>query len=69
MSFIADAPIFLLPIVLLRMYVWRGIIKKRISAKYGAVLVVMSCVVAVAINIIIQHLVDKARPETALTNA
>lgn len=63
---LADRPVFLLPVFLLRMYVWRGMIRKHLSAKYGALLILAVAVLTIAINLGIQHFIDKARPETAL---
>ena len=48
---LADYPIFLVPLFLLVTYVYRGIIKKHTQAKYGALLIILVVVVAIAINL------------------
>ncbi len=68
-SSLADYPIFLLPIFLLWLYVWKGVIKKHTWAKYGALLIVVTAALTLIANLTIQHFVDKARPETALMSA
>ena len=50
-------------------YVVRGMIKKYGQAKYGTLLIVMVALLAVIINLCLQHFIDKVRPETALTAA
>lgn len=65
-TILADRPIFLLPVFLLWLYVWRGMIKRQVSAKYGALLIFFSTAIAAIINLWLQMFIDKARPETAL---
>gem|GEM_PF-241898 len=60
---------FLIPVFLLRLYIRRGIIKHEHSSKYGALYIFTAAVVTTIICLIIQYFIDKARPETALTNA
>ncbi len=66
-SLFADVPVFLLPVFLLWLYIRHGMVRKHISAKYGALLIFMSAVLAAAINLWLQEIIVKARPETALT--
>lgn len=66
---LADYPIFLIPLFLVVTYIVRGIIKGHGQAKYWALLIVCAAALAVAINLWLQHFIDKARPETALMNA
>lgn len=66
---LADRPIFLLPVFLLWLYVWRGMIKRQVSAKYWALLIFISTVFAAAVNLGLQIFIDKTRPETALEGA
>ena len=42
---------------------------KRRGPKYTALIILFVAVLAVAINLGIQHFIDKARPETALMSA
>lgn len=68
-AFFADVPVFAVPLFLLWLYIWRWIVKHEHSSKFGALYILSAAIVTTLICLIIQHLVDKARPETALTSA
>ena len=65
-AFFADYPIFLIPLFLIITYVYRGMFKRYGQAKYGALLILLTAIIAIVINLVVQHFVDKVRPETAL---
>lgn len=68
-AWIADYPIFFIPLFLLILYFGYGVAKKNKDAKYGALLIVGAAITATILNIVIQYFMDKARPETALMSA
>lgn len=64
-SFLADAPILLLPVFLLIVY-GIGIKKKDIQDKLYALYVLAASILGVVINLVLQLFLIKARPETVL---
>lgn len=65
----ADLPIFLLPVFLLWLYIWRGMVQGRGASKYAALHIFVAAVVTTFICLFLQQIIDKARPETALMSA
>lgn len=67
-SFLADAPIFLLPIFLIIVYIiW--IKKNNIKYKQLALYTLFAVIIAFIINIILQKFFIKVRPETVLQSS
>lgn len=67
-GYIADLPIFFLPIFLVVMWIYY-VIKNKNEQKIALLFLLYSTFVALFINIIIQKLVHFDRPETALENS
>lgn len=67
-AYIADLPIFFLPIFLVFMWLYY-VIKNKNEQKISLLFLLYSTFVALFINIIIQKLVHFDRPETALENS
>jgi len=64
----ADGLPLTFPFILLIRYIWYGIYRKSTTAKKWALLVFFSALVASVMNMIIQLLVDKERPEGYIQN-
>ena len=67
-AFWADFIVFLFPVFLIVLYIL-GIKNKSRETKLYALYILIAAAVAAIINIVIQQLVTKARPETVLTSA
>lgn len=65
--FTADIFVFTYPVYLCALYV-RGIGKKKGYFKYAALYIFFSAISAAVINMIIQYITDKSRPETYIDN-
>lgn len=60
--------VFLFPVFLIILYIF-GIAKKSRETKSYALYILFAAAIAALINIVIQQLMTKARPETVLTSA
>ncbi|MDR0859860.1 MAG: hypothetical protein LBO09_02515 [Candidatus Peribacteria bacterium] len=57
----ADIFLVIYPIFLIVLYL-RGIIKKQLTDKQGAIFIFLSCLISVITNIFLQHFFSKGRP-------
>jgi hypothetical protein len=62
----ADIPIFFLPIFLVVVWLYYTYKNKNVNKKKDLLFIFYSCVIAITINLIIQHFVSIDRPETVL---
>lgn len=68
--FLADAPIFFLPLFLVSMWLHINFFQKeKKEKKLGLMYIFYACVLAIIISLIIQQFIHFERPETAISNA